>query len=84
MIRHRPLEQGDRLTREEFERRYEAMPELKKAELIQGVVYLPSPTGIDSHGEPHFHLANCESHRRKRTTETRRTPRRLTKHQILG
>ncbi len=28
-----PLENGDRLTREEFEIRYTAMPELKKAEL---------------------------------------------------
>jgi hypothetical protein len=33
-----PLENGDRLTRAEFERRYEVMPELKKAELIEGVV----------------------------------------------
>ena len=30
------LENGDRLTRAEFERRYEAMPGLKKAELIEG------------------------------------------------
>ena len=37
------LQNGDRLTRDEFERRYEAMPHLKKAELIEGVVYLPSP-----------------------------------------
>ena len=37
------LENGDRLTRAEFERRYEAMPNLKKAELIEGVVYMPSP-----------------------------------------
>ena len=29
-----PLKHGERLTREEFERRYEAMPYLKKAELI--------------------------------------------------
>jgi hypothetical protein len=35
------LEDGDRLTRTEFERRYEAMPQLKKAELIEGVVYVP-------------------------------------------
>ena len=41
-----PLEPGDRLTREEFERRYDAMPELKKAELIDGVVYLPSPVSL--------------------------------------
>lgn len=51
-----PLEFGDRLTREEFERRYEAMPHLKKAELIEGVVYMPSPVRIDHHGRPHMHL----------------------------
>ena len=38
-----PLEHGDHLTREEFERRYEAMPHVRKAELIEGVVYMPSP-----------------------------------------
>jgi hypothetical protein len=38
-----PLESGDRITRHEFLRRYEDMPGLKKAELIQGVVYVPSP-----------------------------------------
>ena len=38
-----PLQHGDHLTVAEFERRYEAMPELKKAELINGVVYIPSP-----------------------------------------
>lgn len=37
------LESGDRLTREEFERRYEARPDVKKAELIEGVVYMASP-----------------------------------------
>ncbi len=36
------LQAGDRLTRPEFEGRYSAMPNLKKAELIEGVVYLPS------------------------------------------
>jgi hypothetical protein len=36
------LENGDRLTRDEFERQCEAMPELKKADLLEGVVYLPS------------------------------------------
>ena len=41
------LENGDRLTRAEFERRYDAMPDLKKAELIEGEVYglRPSVTG---------------------------------------
>ena len=36
------LRAGDRLTRAEFERRYAAMPHVKKAELIEGVVYMPS------------------------------------------
>lgn len=48
-----PLENGDRLTRAEFERRYEAMPQLKKAELIEGVVYVPSPVRVATHAEPH-------------------------------
>lgn len=48
-----PLESGDRLTRDEFERRYDAMPNLKKAELIEGVVYLPSPVRHKSHSKPH-------------------------------
>src|SRR3954454_9563117 len=47
-----PLENGDRLTRAEFERRYEAMPHLKKAELIDGVVYVGSPVRHNQHGEP--------------------------------
>ena len=51
-----PLESGDRLTRHEFERRYTAMPHIKKAELIEGVVYLASPVRFRSHGEPHGHL----------------------------
>ena len=51
------LENGDRLTREEFERRYHAMPEVKKAELIEGVVYMPSPVRTDVHGQPHALLA---------------------------
>jgi Uma2 family endonuclease len=44
------LESGDRLTLREFERRYEAMPDDRKAELIEGVVYVSSPVSID-HGE---------------------------------
>jgi Uma2 family endonuclease len=51
------LEQGDRLTRVEFERRYESMPEIKKAELIEGVVYMPSPVRTEQHAEPDANLA---------------------------
>ncbi len=49
-----PLENGDRLTRVEFERRYDAMPHLKKAELIDGRVYMPSPVRYKRHSRPHF------------------------------
>lgn len=42
-----PLENGDHLARAEFQRRYTAHPHLKKAELIEGVVYVPSPVSLD-------------------------------------
>jgi Uma2 family endonuclease len=48
-----PLENGDQLTRAEFERRYLAMPEVKKAQLIEGIVYMPSPVNARFHGIPH-------------------------------
>ena len=51
-----PLESGDRLTRREFERRYNAMPHIKKAELIEGVVYIASPVRFKSHGQPHAQI----------------------------
>ncbi|PSO50224.1 MAG: Uma2 family endonuclease [Cyanobacteria bacterium QH_9_48_43] len=51
-----PLESGDHLTRHEFEHRYDAMPHLKKAELIEGVVYVPSPLRFEPHAEPHGDL----------------------------
>jgi len=31
-----PLEHGDRLTRSDFEQRYDAMPHVQKADLIEG------------------------------------------------
>jgi Uma2 family endonuclease len=50
------LEQGDHLTREEFERRYDAMPEVNKAELIEGVVHMPSPVRWKKHAGPHLDM----------------------------
>jgi Uma2 family endonuclease len=50
------LESGDELSRDEFERRYQAMPDVKKAELIEGIVYMPSPVRYDQHGLPHAQL----------------------------
>jgi Uma2 family endonuclease len=46
------LESGDVLTRDEFERRYALRHDIKKAELIQGVVYVGSPVRIEEHAEP--------------------------------
>src|SRR5947209_2361222 len=51
------LEQGDRLTRAEFERRYERKPNGRKAELIEGTVYIPSPVRAKKHAKPHVNLA---------------------------
>jgi Uma2 family endonuclease len=51
-----PLRHGDRLTRDEFERRYHAMPGVKKAELIDGVVHMPSPVHARQHSNPHGRL----------------------------
>jgi len=41
-----PLNSGDRLTRVEFHRRYRQHPEIKKAELVEGVVYVASPVSL--------------------------------------
>jgi Uma2 family endonuclease len=51
-----PLHSGDRLTAEEFDRRYAATPEKFKAELIKGVVYVASPVTYEEHGGPHFDI----------------------------
>jgi Uma2 family endonuclease len=52
-----PLENGDRLSRDEFERRYGAMPHVRKAELIEGIVFMPAAAlRFYSHGRPHSDL----------------------------
>ncbi|MFQ4137873.1 Uma2 family endonuclease [Nodosilinea sp. PGN35] len=48
-----PLQSGDRLSRAEFERRYAAATDVKKAELIEGIVYVASPLRHRQHGKPH-------------------------------
>ena len=48
-----PLVEGQRLDQPEFHRRYEAMPPGTRAELINGVVHMPSPVGR-GHGKAHF------------------------------
>jgi Uma2 family endonuclease len=52
-----PLENGDHLTCEEFLRRWDAMPSLKHAELIEGVVHMAAALRIRFHGNPHFRLS---------------------------
>src|SRR5207245_2333696 len=47
-----PLENGDLLNASEFLRRYESMPHIKKAELIEGIVYMGSPVRLTQHAEP--------------------------------
>ena len=57
------LENGDtaeatlreRLTRIEFENRY-SKSNIKKAELIEGIVYMASPLRITKHGNPHARI----------------------------
>jgi Uma2 family endonuclease len=51
-----PLVNGDHLTQAEFLRRYSGMPDLQDAELIEGVVYMPSPVTHGHHSVPHFDL----------------------------
>jgi Uma2 family endonuclease len=52
---HRPiplLHNGDRLSRQEFERRYEAMPDVRKIQLVEGIVYMASPVRYLQHDLP--------------------------------
>ncbi|WP_424099633.1 Uma2 family endonuclease [Moorena producens] len=51
-----PLENGDQLTQVEFEQRYAQMPDVKKAELIEGVVYMASPLRMTQHANPHARI----------------------------
>ncbi|MGA2741102.1 MAG: Uma2 family endonuclease [Bryobacteraceae bacterium] len=55
VVRPPGLVTGERLTVEEFLRRWEELPELKNAELIDGVVYAPSPVSLD-HGSLDFSI----------------------------
>ncbi len=57
-----PLNPGDHLSRAEFERLYELHPEIKKAELIEGVVYMPTPVRHIPHGRPHAYIMGWLTH----------------------
>lgn len=51
-----PLVRGDFLSREEFLHRWDAMSNVKRAELIRGVVYMPSPVSWE-HGDTEQNVA---------------------------
>lgn len=53
-----PLHSGDRLTADEFERRFDAARGLRRGELIDGVVFMPPPVSDEDHGAPHFDLVS--------------------------
>jgi Uma2 family endonuclease len=55
------LRNGDRMSRDEFMMRWERVPELKQAELIDGVVYLASPVSR-LHGSCHSLLSAWLGH----------------------
>ena len=64
------LEPGDHLTRAEFERRYSQRHDIKKAELIEGIVYMPSPVRIQHHAHPHLDLVTWIGNYRAATPGT--------------
>jgi Uma2 family endonuclease len=61
-----PLEAGQRLDQPTFHARYEAMPPSTRAELIGGVVHMPSPLRTD-HGDESFRVAYWLGHYRRYT-----------------
>jgi Uma2 family endonuclease len=61
-----PLRNGEHLSRGEFERRWDAMPRLKYAELIEGIVFMPPPTS-DLHSGSHSDLFLYLGHYAKAT-----------------
>jgi Uma2 family endonuclease len=65
------LDHGDHLSRDEFERLFTLRTDLKKAELIRGVVYVPSPARATVHAEPAGILAGWLDRYVERTPRTR-------------
>ncbi len=75
-----PLEAGQSLDQREFHRRYLAMPTGTKAELIRGMVVMPSPVG-NRHGTTCLNLAMCLGIDKSRTPGTQASDNATT---ILG
>ncbi|MDR3637742.1 MAG: Uma2 family endonuclease [Isosphaeraceae bacterium] len=66
-----PLIAGQRLDRATFHERYEAMPPDTRAELVGGIVYMPSPLGYD-HGERDADISDWIGHYKRYTPGVRR------------
>lgn len=67
-----PLENGDRLDRDEFFRRWEATPEIRSAELIEGVVFVNAAAiRFKMHGEPLELISTWLGNYRRFTPECR-------------
>lgn len=64
-----PLENGDRLDQKTFHKRYMAMPPGKRAELIGGIVYMPSPQKLP-HGRSQARLLRWLSEYEENTPGT--------------
>jgi Uma2 family endonuclease len=65
-----PLVAGQRLDRATFHERFEAMPPGTRAELVRGIVYMPSPLGYQ-HGESDRNLSYWLGHYQRYTKGVR-------------
>lgn len=65
-----PLRNGEHLSRAEFERRWENTPQLRMAELIEGIVFMPPPISA-THSDSHDELHHCLSTYARATPGTR-------------
>ncbi len=61
-----PLVAGQRLDRATFHERYSAMPSHVRAELVEGIVFMPSPLSY-GHGNPDEDVAYWLGHYRRKT-----------------
>ncbi len=65
-----PLIDGEHLDQPTFHNRYEAMPPSTRAELVGGVVYMPSPMSSD-HGDESRNVAGWLFHYQRKTTRVK-------------
>ncbi len=78
-----PLVEGQRLDRATFHERYEAMPPDTRAELVGGVVYMPSPLGYE-HGERDSDLSDWLGYYKRYTRGVRKAHNATTQFDDYG